>query len=56
MPKLEKVDLEGDGLEAEIEKGIQSGPPIGVNGAYWKKLRKRLHSEYVQRVRKATRR
>ena len=50
---LENLEFERDWLEAEIEKGIQSGPPIEVNDAYWKKLRKRLQTEYVQRQRKA---
>jgi antitoxin ParD1/3/4 len=49
---LENLEFERDWLEAEIEKGIQSGPPIEVNEAYWKKMRKRLHSEYAQRQRK----
>jgi antitoxin ParD1/3/4 len=50
---LENLEFDRDWLEAEIDKGINSGPAIEVNRDYWKKLRKRLHSEYAQRQRKA---
>jgi antitoxin ParD1/3/4 len=50
---LENLEFERDWLEQEIQKGIDSGRPIGVNPEYWKKLRKRLQHEYGQRQRKA---
>ena len=50
---LENLEFDRDWLEAEIERGINSGPAIEATRDYWKKLRKRLHSEYTQRQRKA---
>ena len=50
---LENLEFERDWLDAEIEKGIDSGPAIEINRDYWKKFSKRLHSEYRQRQRKA---
>ena len=50
---LENLEFDRDWLEAEIEKGIESGPPIAVNKDYWKNFRKRLHREHARRQREA---
>jgi antitoxin ParD1/3/4 len=50
---LENLEFERDWLEAEIEKGIESGPAIPVDGNYWKRFRKRLASERTQRSKAA---
>jgi antitoxin ParD1/3/4 len=50
---LENLEFDRDWLEAEIEKGIQSGPPISVDKDYWKTFKKRLHREYARRQREA---
>ena len=50
---LENLEFERDWLEAEIEKGIESGPAIPVDRNYWKRFRKRLASERSQRPAKA---
>jgi antitoxin ParD1/3/4 len=50
---LENLEFDRAWLEAEIEKGIQSGPPIPVHRDYWKSFRKRLHREHARRQREA---
>ena len=50
---LENLEFDRDWLEAEIEKGIQSGPPVLVGKDYWKNFRKRLHREHARRQREA---
>ena len=50
---LENLEFDRDWLEAEIQKGIQSGPAIEVTGDYWKRFRKRLQSERGRRQRQA---
>jgi hypothetical protein len=41
--------LERDRLETEVQKGIESGPPIPVGEDYWKRFRNRLASERTLR-------
>ena len=50
---LENLEFERDWLESEIEKGLQSGPGTQVDRDYWKRFRKRLANERVQRRLKA---
>lgn len=50
---LENLEFDRDWLEAEIQKGIQSGPAIEVTSDYWKRFRKRLQSERGRRQRQA---
>jgi hypothetical protein len=50
---LENLEFDRDWLEAEIEKGIQRGPPIAADKDYWKNFRKRLHREHAGRQREA---
>ena len=38
---LENLEFDRDWLEAEIQKGVQSGPAVEVPGDYWKRFRKR---------------
>lgn len=50
---FENLEFDRDWLEAEINKGIESGPPEVVNASYWKSFRKRVHGEYARRQKRA---
>jgi putative addiction module CopG family antidote len=47
---LENLEFDRDWLEAEIQKGIQSGSAIEVTGDYWEQFRKRLRSRIPKAV------
>ena len=38
---LENLEFDRDWLEAEIQKGVQSGPAVDVTGDYWIRFGKR---------------